>query len=435
MKPIFCFVFVALCAMTAFGQHNNRSARDLQFRFGNPGARSMALGGAFLGLADDATAPVVNPAGMGRTQSRAVAWEVAYNRDDKVVPFHSGRVVQTNLFEFDFQFTPAQYTQRDFSVPFLAMIWPKGSMRFGFFIHQQADEHFEYTTQRIDFDLLTTSSTQLSYAPSHDVMKLEMMNLGASVGSRLGRHFLWGISTFWSQLDYRADSTIELTDVVGTPQPVSQTARGDDGGWGAILGLIFSANELFSVGLNYKFQPRFDYSARLSATVPNPDNPDFSVVAPFDIPDSLGVGLCLRPSDRTTLNVDANRVYYGQITDHLVDFSGVEDVTQTMPDVTEIHLGFEWAFPDLAFPLFWRLGFWKEPYHAATNNIQDSQILRGSSQQPQVRDIFFLNRFAEDLAHYAMGIGITCSQSFQLDAAVDVADDGETLCFSGVYRF
>src|SRR5262245_57678900 len=36
----------------------------LQFDFINPGAKSLALGGAFVGVADDATAAFANPAGL-----------------------------------------------------------------------------------------------------------------------------------------------------------------------------------------------------------------------------------------------------------------------------------------------------------------------------------------------------------------------------------
>ncbi len=36
----------------------------LQFSFSDPGARSMGFGGAFVALADDATAAFANPAGL-----------------------------------------------------------------------------------------------------------------------------------------------------------------------------------------------------------------------------------------------------------------------------------------------------------------------------------------------------------------------------------
>lgn len=37
---------------------------NLNFRFNNPGARANGMGGAFIGLADDATAAYTNPAGL-----------------------------------------------------------------------------------------------------------------------------------------------------------------------------------------------------------------------------------------------------------------------------------------------------------------------------------------------------------------------------------
>ena len=44
----------------------------IQFDFLNPGARSLALGSAFVGLADDATAAWVNPAGLMELTRREI---------------------------------------------------------------------------------------------------------------------------------------------------------------------------------------------------------------------------------------------------------------------------------------------------------------------------------------------------------------------------
>src|SRR5689334_8329954 len=56
---------IALLALPAFAQNVDIEALSgLQFNFGNPGARSLAMGGAFLGLADDASAAEANPAGL-----------------------------------------------------------------------------------------------------------------------------------------------------------------------------------------------------------------------------------------------------------------------------------------------------------------------------------------------------------------------------------
>ena len=58
-------ILIALIAVPAIAQNTDiESLSGLQFNFGNPGARSLGMGGAFLGLADDASAAEANPAGL-----------------------------------------------------------------------------------------------------------------------------------------------------------------------------------------------------------------------------------------------------------------------------------------------------------------------------------------------------------------------------------
>src|SRR5688572_31001893 len=52
------------------------SLSGLQFNFGNPGARSLGMGGAFLGLADDASAAEANPAGLTILRKPEISIEV-----------------------------------------------------------------------------------------------------------------------------------------------------------------------------------------------------------------------------------------------------------------------------------------------------------------------------------------------------------------------
>jgi hypothetical protein len=55
---------VAGGAVPAAAQTNEEINAGLQFNFAPPGARSLGMGGAFIGLADDATAAYANPAGL-----------------------------------------------------------------------------------------------------------------------------------------------------------------------------------------------------------------------------------------------------------------------------------------------------------------------------------------------------------------------------------
>jgi len=52
----------------------------LQFNFMTPGARSLGMGGAFLGAADDATTASANPSGLASLSLREVSVEARYQR-------------------------------------------------------------------------------------------------------------------------------------------------------------------------------------------------------------------------------------------------------------------------------------------------------------------------------------------------------------------
>src|SRR3984893_17789251 len=65
MRRLALLAVMTLAAFPLLAQNTDiESLSGLQFNFGNPGARSLGMGGAFLGLADDASAAEANPAGL-----------------------------------------------------------------------------------------------------------------------------------------------------------------------------------------------------------------------------------------------------------------------------------------------------------------------------------------------------------------------------------
>ena len=69
-------ILIALVALPAAAQNTDiESLSGLQFNFGNPGARSLGMGGAFLGLADDASAAEANPAGLTILRKPEISFE------------------------------------------------------------------------------------------------------------------------------------------------------------------------------------------------------------------------------------------------------------------------------------------------------------------------------------------------------------------------
>src|ERR1700693_4330961 len=91
-------ILPALTAGTLIGQTNSEINSSIQFNFSPPGARSLALAGAFLALADDATAAL--PAAYAGSPSaelqaqpaRAVLQMPAEQRVNVVRPYSPDRV-------------------------------------------------------------------------------------------------------------------------------------------------------------------------------------------------------------------------------------------------------------------------------------------------------------------------------------------------------
>src|ERR671931_4826 len=78
MRKICLLVVISVAAAFSASAQNTdiESLSGLTFNFGNPGARSLGMGGAFLGLADDASAAEANPAGLTILRRPEVSLEV-----------------------------------------------------------------------------------------------------------------------------------------------------------------------------------------------------------------------------------------------------------------------------------------------------------------------------------------------------------------------
>src|SRR5262245_47064599 len=68
----------------------------IQFSFAPPGARSLAMGASFIGLADDATASESNPAGLTILTKPEISGQVRFSSFDNELPNTvSGRGTET----------------------------------------------------------------------------------------------------------------------------------------------------------------------------------------------------------------------------------------------------------------------------------------------------------------------------------------------------
>src|SRR5678815_1518159 len=85
---------IAICIGLAGLSQNVSAVTDsdvnsvIPFNLANPGARSLGMGGAFLGLSDDSTAAYTNPAGLTQLSETEISIEGRHTKYS--VPFVNG---------------------------------------------------------------------------------------------------------------------------------------------------------------------------------------------------------------------------------------------------------------------------------------------------------------------------------------------------------
>ena len=459
MKSVAIFCTLLFLALPALAQNDLPANVNMQFRFVNPGARAQAMGGAFIGLADDTTAIFANPAGLARLPSRTLALETNRTSRDNPIPFYQGRVNQTGLQDFSFELESRDFAESGTSIPFLAYVQPKHRIKYGFFLAEQASFNrvFDTGPVGVDFfnDRILVDSFKFVWSPStQNFVDLSLRSLGFSFAGQVSDRFFIGATLAYNQLDYAARTTAIVDDprlifpekslVIPSDFPIGETfydinVDGDDRQLSVYVGALYSVSDKFSLGVAYKQQPKFDYSYQLTSLGGEPDAGGNS----FNVPDSLGLGFSFLPSDTTTLSFEVTRLYYSDLSEDFESFFSNDTdpsaITQTVGDTTEYHLGLEYFITSTTYPIALRAGYWFEPYHALVNTSLDTQLLYRyvndvGNNVPELRPTFFLHRFEEDLNHFTLGVGVSFGK-FTLDFSGDRDDFNSSYSLSSIYRF
>ena len=460
---------ILLLPLAAMAQNDLPANVNLQFRFKNPGARAQAMGGAFVGLADDTTAIFANPAGLTRITGSTIALEVDHNRADNPIPFFGGRIQQIGLQDFRFDLESRDFPNDTTSVPFLGYVRADARVKWGVYYAELANFERAFDTEGVAVPTFeggrdVVQSSFHIFFPTQNNISLKMRSLGASLAGKLTKTLAAGLTLSYNQLDYQGQTTLYFPDIeqmfpeinfdprtievlrelVGLPTGRADVS-GDDGQGSVYAGLMWTPHERFSFGVAYKQQPEFDYDYVLS------EADDDNVLVPFEngagvfnMPDSFGAGFSFKPSDVFVLSLEINRIVYSELSDDYVKFFPVDEdpigATQVADDATEYRVGMEYIVTSTRFPLALRAGYWVEPYHALRNTTTDTQLLfryldQSDDYVQSIRPTAFLQQFAQDETHYTVGLGLTFGRHLALDLSGDIADTTQSYSLSGIYRF
>lgn len=413
----------------ALAVSNDEVNAGVQFSFSNPGARSLGLGGAFTGLADDATAAYANPAGLTILRTQELAFEVRSTSFD--TPFAASGTANFSPFDDSGVFEDDS-SNSVFAPSFASWVVPSDRFTFALFYYRLADFETDYRTDGIDF--VGSPFIDDGVFPVQTRLGFDVQNYGAALGYQMSDRFSVGLSVAYT--DFHIDSV--TTREIGGNQ---QTQRGDDDDIVYTLGALWRVSDKLNLGLAYRRGGQFEYRA-FNTTLPGIDPPNaITVDTSFNVPHVLSAGLSFRPSDAWLISLDVNRVYYSELTDDgVVDiFSGFPSAV-TVEDGTEVRLGVEYAFLDMEHPLFLRAGIWRDPDHRLFVGDGDLGNCNDVDAQGNAQDGYFncidgvLFAPGDDETHFSLGLG-WAFPNFQVDFAADFSDLVDTYSLSGVYRF
>ena len=442
-RPFILLVSLLLPAVTAgtlIAQSNSEINSRVQFNFSPPGARSLALGGAFLALADDATAAYTNPAGLTNLSRPEVSLEGRVSQFTNTY-LSGGRIggTLTNT-GIDTVNSPIDASSKNTTrgISYVSLVYPGKTWAIAVFRDELANFKASSKTQGAFFGGTDNQGNPFGrrFFPVIGTLDLKIVSYGAAVAYRFGETLSLGLGV--SRFEYTQHSVLTRYGLVGSEVPnyapsnafSREGVQGDDHAVAVNAGLLWKIGPRVSVGAVYRQGPHFKTTASdqedLTQALPPPPCASSSVncsfLTTFHVPDVYGAGVSARPTKELTLSFDYDRVRYSQFGSGTVDIFR-QGSTYASRDGNEYHLGAQYLLQLGNSVLAIRAGSWREPAHsvvAASGNIQNTDSL-DTIIIKTTNKLLFPEGSAK--THYAGGLGITIGEHFQLDAGADFAKD------------
>lgn len=406
----------------------------LQLSFSDPGARSAGLGGAFVALADDATAAFANPAGLVQllkpeisVEARNWSHTIPYTTNGRVEGDPSGRGLDVTA-----GLAKGEATYDTTGLSFLSLVFPTGDWSFAIYRHQYADLEFSGETQGLFGGGSDCCQERWSDQQMHS--KQDIVSYGLSTAYRISDRFSVGLGLTYFEVSMESLTTEYLWDVdseTGFFGPTSFLPERlalteylfiDDEDWTFSGGFLWSPTSRWRIGGVYRqgFEVGLGNDITTGVAIDYGVPPGTVIIrnrdVPSEFPDVYGLGVSYRGlEERLTLSFQWDRIEYSSIPRSI----GLDD--QTIDDADELHFGAEYVFLESSPVVAVRLGAWLDPDHQMYATVDDPYML---AVLPQ----------GDDEWHYTAGLGFA-TQRFQVDLAADLSDRVNTISLSAIYNF
>ena len=354
------------------------------FTIQGAGARAVGTGGAFIAVADDATAVSYNPAGLALLLSPEVSLTGTYHSRNMTLKGFSDKNPVTPTTWDNTGSSDQSTTPTFFSV---AVPWKRDGLNTTFQLSYQRLFDFDLADNRGYKARLATGGAVQDVSQSiqqEGSIDLYSMALGAELTQRL----LLGasINVWRGSWAFASTSSSATAGVATFDSELYQSNQFR--GFNANIGLIWRS-ELLNVGLVYRTPFTANYTFGNNHVTLSAGGAPVQTTGPrqsFDLkwPETFGWGLGFHPVPRLLLTADWSRTPWS--TDNFVPTGSPYDnmnffdmkVDSKTPNCTDFHTGAELvAFLGESVVIPLRAGFFKEPQPMVDNRTDAQEIIYG----------------------------------------------------------
>jgi long-chain fatty acid transport protein len=466
----------ALAAAPAGAQTDSALLSKVSFNLTNPGGKSLAMGGAFTAIADDATAALANPAGLGLISS--VEFALSGKRTDATFGLVTARSTATGPLAALYPNIDTTNVDRDTrasSVDFAGVVLPL-SRRLVAAVFYAENLRFEGDTGSSGYQYFELRDNRTGEATRRDFLfefrefgsvRLTNKLLGLSLAYRVSERVRigGGVTLNRASFDLGGDAggphrIVNRTFLSPTLDETPTVTMRVDGVSGTKLGYLVGIHVdllpdgALTLGADYRSSPHNDGTLVIGGDVPAALAGQTSRPFTFRVPRDAAVGLAAHPMPGLTLAAEVQWVAYGEIFDRslpLVSYVGIvgpspgfplkdpvlADVSPA-PNVFVPRIGLEYVAGGKDARLAFRVGYHREPAHGVTAslNARDGSGAPFPITDPpysaSVAAVFDGGR-ADD--RFAGGLGLTVARSLSIDFGFDVGRASRQLAASLFYRF
>lgn len=412
---------VLSCAVPslALAQTNERLYEELDFRFVTPGARAMAMGKAFVGLADDATAAYSNPAGLSSLLDQEVSFEFTVT-NIKHYRLISGETMETQAFG-DAVVTPS----------FFSYVLPLNRFTVSLFTNRIQDYQETFLIERRESDAIPGFDET-----AFGTLSIEVDNYGLGLSAIVNRYVSIGGSLVLATLDlasrFRNGQPLNARNGTDTIDSGSEI--------GVIAGVLIKPFRRFSLGAVYHSGQTFDLETTLFGDFLE-NGMDVTRTGDrrniqYAIPDKFTVGISWRPLEQLVTVFDVAWIDYSKL---VADSFLVVDFMDSAAELTrdnffiesawEAHLGTEYRLFFRRATVGLRAGVFTDPDHQLRFVPNDNGHVANS-----ILDFRFNTASQKTDVGVTFGAGVALFNRVQIDAAGSFIRDANQAVISMVIR-